>query len=106
MLTLIFVTDAVACCCNGILRGLGRQEIGGYVQLFAYYGVAMPISFGFAFGLKWGLHGLWSVSNALYHVLTKRCLLLPIQGGCCDRTCVGVLHRDRVPSEEQLGEEC
>lgn len=32
--------DALAANCNGILRGLGRQEIGGYVNLFAYYVVS------------------------------------------------------------------
>ncbi|KAL8951693.1 MAG: hypothetical protein Q9222_002339 [Ikaeria aurantiellina] len=37
--------DAVAACCNGILRGLGRQEIGG---------------FSTAFGLHWDLYGLWT----------------------------------------------
>ena len=52
--------DALACCCNGILRGLGRQEIGGYVQVIAYYVVAMPISMGTAFGLGWKLEGLWA----------------------------------------------
>ena len=52
--------DALTACCNGILRGLGRQEIGGYVQLFCYYVVAMPISFGTAFGAGWGLKGLWA----------------------------------------------
>lgn len=51
--------DALAANCNGILRGLGRQEIGGYVQLFCYYAIAMPISFGTSFGLNWGLFGLW-----------------------------------------------
>jgi MATE family multidrug resistance protein len=56
------VFDAVATNCNGILRGLGRQEIGGYVGLFAYYVVGLPISFGAGFGAKWGLYGLWSVS--------------------------------------------
>jgi MATE family multidrug resistance protein len=56
------VFDAVATNCNGILRGLGRQEIGGYVGLFAYYVVGLPISFGMGFGAKWGLYGLWSVS--------------------------------------------
>lgn len=54
--------DALAANCNGILRGLGRQEIGGYVGLFAYYLVGMPISFGTGFGAGWGLFGLWSVS--------------------------------------------
>lgn len=58
--------DALAACCNGILRGLGRQEVGGYVQLFCYYAVAMPISMGTAFGLGWKLYGLWAgVATAL-----------------------------------------
>ena len=52
--------DALAACSNGILRGLGRQEVGGYVQLVAYYAVAMPISMGTAFGLGWQLYGLWA----------------------------------------------
>jgi MATE family multidrug resistance protein len=58
--------DAVAANCNGILRGLGMQEIGGYVALFAYYLVGLPISFGTGFGAKWGLYGLWSVSPYFY----------------------------------------
>jgi MATE family multidrug resistance protein len=52
--------DALAANCNGILRGLGRQEVGGYVQLFCYYAVAMPISMGTAFAAGWGVYGLWS----------------------------------------------
>lgn len=51
--------DAVAALCNGLLRGLGKQHVGGYVNLFCYYVIAMPISFGTAFGLHWGLKGLW-----------------------------------------------
>jgi MATE family multidrug resistance protein len=39
--------DALAATCNGILRGLGRQEIGGYVNLFAYYAVSLSILFLF-----------------------------------------------------------
>lgn len=55
------VFDALSANCNGILRGLGRQEIGGYVGLFAYYIVGIPISFGTAFGpLQWQLYGLWT----------------------------------------------
>ncbi|KAJ5159446.1 transporter [Penicillium canariense] len=52
--------DALAANCNGILRGLGRQEIGGYIQLFCYYAIAMPISMGTAFSLNWGVMGLWT----------------------------------------------
>lgn len=76
--------DALAALMNGVLRGLGRQEVGGYVNLFAYYVVrhamslprstslfrgtdllqiAMPISFGTGFGLHWDLYGLWAVSR-------------------------------------------
>ncbi|KAK2871587.1 hypothetical protein FQN49_003036 [Arthroderma sp. PD_2] len=51
--------DAFATNCNGILRGLGRQSIGGYTQLFCYYVVALPISMSTAFALNWGLWGLW-----------------------------------------------
>jgi MATE family multidrug resistance protein len=52
--------DALAANCNGLLRGLGYQEIGGYINLICYYVVAMPISFGTAFGLHWELEGLWT----------------------------------------------
>ena len=57
------VFDALATNCNGILRGLGRQEVGGYVGLFAYYVVGLPIAFSTCFGpLHWGLFGLCLVS--------------------------------------------
>jgi MATE family multidrug resistance protein len=60
------VFDAVASNCNGILRGLGRQKVGGYVALFAYYIVGIPISLGTGFGPPhWGLYGLWSVSTSI-----------------------------------------
>ncbi|KAK6434373.1 hypothetical protein LTR95_009443 [Oleoguttula sp. CCFEE 5521] len=52
--------DALAALCNGTLRGLGRQHFGGYVNLAAYYGIAMPVSMGLAFGLNWKLEGLWT----------------------------------------------
>ncbi|KAI9367448.1 mate-domain-containing protein [Aspergillus egyptiacus] len=69
--------DATAAICNGILRGLGRQEIGGYVQIFCYYAIAMPISFGTSFGLGWDLFGLWSgVAIALFLVSIIEALFL------------------------------
>ena len=34
--------DALAVCCNGILRGIGRQRFGGCVCLLAYYAVNEP----------------------------------------------------------------
>lgn len=35
--------DSLAAQCNGLLRGLGKQEIGGYVNLFAYYVVCLSL---------------------------------------------------------------
>lgn len=64
--------DATAACCNGMLRGLGRQEFGGYLQVFAYYVLALPVSFALAFGASWKLVGLWtgvSVAMALVVVV-------------------------------------
>lgn len=52
--------DALTANCNGVLRGIGRQEIGGYINVFCYYAIAMPISFGLGFGLHLELIGLWS----------------------------------------------
>lgn len=34
------LVDSIAAQCNGLLRGLGKQEIGGYINLFAYYAVS------------------------------------------------------------------
>ncbi|KXX77941.1 Ethionine resistance-conferring protein 1 [Madurella mycetomatis] len=51
--------DGMAAVSHGLLRGIGRQEFGGYANLVCYYLVALPISFGLAFGLGWELTGLW-----------------------------------------------
>jgi MATE family multidrug resistance protein len=51
--------DGMAAVSHGLLRGIGRQEFGGYANLAIYYIVAVPISFGLAFGLGWELKGLW-----------------------------------------------
>ncbi|KAL1862583.1 hypothetical protein VTK73DRAFT_6746 [Phialemonium thermophilum] len=51
--------DGMAGVAHGLLRGIGRQEIGGYANLGAYYLVALPVAFGLSFGLDWKLEGLW-----------------------------------------------
>lgn len=55
--------DALAANCSGILRGLGKQAIGGWVGVFSYYAVGLPISLGTGFGLHWDLYGFWAVSS-------------------------------------------
>ncbi|KAI1620926.1 mate-domain-containing protein [Exophiala viscosa] len=54
------LVDGLVACCNGILRGCGRQSVGGWVNLSCYYVVALPLSFWTTFGLHWGLKGLWA----------------------------------------------
>lgn len=51
--------DAPNAVLGGILRGLGRQSIGGYLNLFAYYVVGIPISLITTFKFDMGLKGLW-----------------------------------------------
>ncbi|PLN86725.1 MATE efflux family protein [Aspergillus taichungensis] len=87
--------DALATNCNGILRGIGRQEIGGYVQLFCYYAVAMPISFGTTFALGWDLFGLWSgVAIALFLVSVIEAVFL--QRTDWERSVQDALHRNAM----------
>ncbi|KAK5720788.1 hypothetical protein LTR15_006749 [Elasticomyces elasticus] len=54
------LVDSLAAQMNGLLRGIGKQEIGGWIGLVAYYVIGMPISFGLAFGLDYKLYGLWA----------------------------------------------
>lgn len=54
------IFDALAAVSHGILRGVGRQAIGGYANLFSYYVVALPVSLSTAFALGWKLSGLWA----------------------------------------------
>lgn len=53
------INDALSCGTGGILRGQGRQKIGGYVNLIGYYLVAIPWALFFGFYCHMGLFGLW-----------------------------------------------
>lgn len=53
------IPDCLACVLGGILRGQGRQYIGGYLNLFSYYVLALPIAYLFGFHYKLELFGLW-----------------------------------------------
>lgn len=52
--------DATTALVNGLLRGLGRQKIGGYANLFVYYAIAVPLALFLCFGKPHiELEGLW-----------------------------------------------
>lgn len=53
------VFDGLSAGAHGILRGIGKQSIGGPANLIAYYVISLPISLWLAFGLGWQLEGLW-----------------------------------------------
>lgn len=55
--------DGVGVAAHGLLRGIGKQSIGGPANLVAYYLVSLPLSlyFGFELGLK--IEGLWMGST-------------------------------------------
>lgn len=53
------VNDCLNCLASGVLRGQGRQKIGGYLNLFAYYVIALPVAFFCSFKLEMELLGLW-----------------------------------------------
>ncbi|KAI9732370.1 MAG: hypothetical protein M1834_001577 [Cirrosporium novae-zelandiae] len=58
--------DALAANTNGILRGLGQQSVGGWVQLGCYYVYGVPVSLLLGLVGGWGLWGLWfGVATAL-----------------------------------------
>lgn len=53
------INDFLSCATGGILRGQGRQKIGGYINLISYYLLALPCAGIFAFYFKLELIGLW-----------------------------------------------
>lgn len=60
VVALMQIIDGMAAGAGGILRGIGKQSMGGPANLFAYYVVSLPCSIALAFGLNWKLSGLWS----------------------------------------------
>lgn len=53
------INDFLSCISGGVLRGQGRQKIGGILNLVSYYVIALPCAFLFAFYFKLELVGLW-----------------------------------------------
>ncbi|KAI0669144.1 MOP flippase [Trametes maxima] len=55
------IADGLAGSCGGVLRGQGRQHLGAFFNLIAYYVLALPLGITLAFNAKThlGLQGLW-----------------------------------------------
>ena len=57
-LSIYVVADGVQCALTGVIKGIGKQILGGPVVVFCYYVVAVPLSFYLGFKCQWGLTGL------------------------------------------------
>lgn len=54
------VFDAFATAANGVLRGIGKQAIGGPANIFGYYFVGFPIALLLINKAGWKLEALWT----------------------------------------------
>ncbi|OTA65814.1 MATE efflux family protein [Hypoxylon sp. EC38] len=52
--------DGLGVTAHGLLRGIGKQSVGGKANLFAYYVVSLPTSLALGFRAGWKLEGLWA----------------------------------------------
>ncbi|KAJ4991836.1 hypothetical protein SVAN01_02686 [Stagonosporopsis vannaccii] len=52
--------DSTTALVNALLRGLGKQAIGGWCNLFVYYVIAVPLALALCFPADWKLVGLWA----------------------------------------------
>ncbi|RYP44733.1 hypothetical protein DL768_008838 [Monosporascus sp. mg162] len=50
--------DGLTAVAHGLLRGVSKQSVSGYINLATYYLVGLPISAATAFILDWRLGGL------------------------------------------------
>ncbi|KAL7620507.1 hypothetical protein AAE478_009502 [Parahypoxylon ruwenzoriense] len=54
------IIDAIICCTNGLLRGLGRQSVAAWVVFVVNYLGAVPIAIWLELGSPgWELNGVW-----------------------------------------------
>lgn len=68
------INDFLSCISGGVLRGQGRQKIGGILNLVSYYVIALPCAFLLAFFFKMELLGLWlGMIIALFFVSVSQC---------------------------------
>lgn len=59
-LGMLMVGDALALAAHGILRGIGRQRVGGPTNVVAHWFVSIPLSYVFGFVLDMKITGLYT----------------------------------------------
>ena len=83
--------DAIASVEGGILRGQGRQHLGGIANVIVYWFIALPAGLTLAFKFDWGLYGLWAGMVSLprhppspYIVVGLMCVVAGVGVMCAD----------------------
>ena len=54
-----FIFDGMQGYLQGVIRGLGLQQLGSIIALIVAYVIQIPLSVILAFKLHWGIAGLW-----------------------------------------------
>ncbi|OAQ97154.1 hypothetical protein LLEC1_04482, partial [Akanthomyces lecanii] len=61
--------DGISAGAHGILRGIGKQSIGGPVNVIGHYLIALPTSLTLAFYFDWKIKGMWTgITGGLFVV--------------------------------------
>ncbi|XP_006661673.2 protein DETOXIFICATION 16-like [Oryza brachyantha] len=76
ILAVSILFDGIQCVLSGVVRGCGRQKIGAFINLGAYYLAGIPPAFFFAFVCHLGGMGLWF--GILCGLVVQMLLLLTI----------------------------
>lgn len=56
---MLMVGDALALAAHGVLRGIGRQRVGGPTNVVAHWFVSIPLSYVFGFVINMKIKGLY-----------------------------------------------
>ncbi|SCU86735.1 LAMI_0D03400g1_1 [Lachancea mirantina] len=74
LLAIMQLFDAFNACTAGCLRGQGQQKIGGYINVFAFYCIGIPLAYALTFRCHLGLHGLWyGITSGLVFMSVSQC---------------------------------
>ncbi|KAK7757596.1 hypothetical protein SLS62_000611 [Diatrype stigma] len=74
------VVDAVICGTNGVLRGLGRQDVAACVVFVVNYAAAVPLAVWLELGSpRWGLDGVWiGVGAGMVLIAVVECVYMKV----------------------------
>lgn len=73
-LSMFVFIDGIQAISSGILRGVGRQELGAVTNVIAFYLIGLPLANVFSFKLKFGVPGL--MFGMAFGTLTQAAVLL------------------------------